>query len=248
MSNQQYAANKYTCLYTGLETCIEGFLSDRRDEDPPLPKMKLGVLVERAGAAIQRIVSDFAEADQWLYFRVSADLGAGGRVVTHEIAPMLRQLKSNHPIKGWWWLYKTDARGPAVRLRVFVPSDASRELEMAVGREFSKLGRDFKVLCYEPELCLFGGADGIRAAHEYFCADSEFLGAWAGEREPSQGAIIPEGLSLALILRLLHACGLDLFECWDVFDRLCERRRIGHAGDKRFVRYQEVAKKVIQSG
>jgi len=238
----------YAQLYAGLETCIGSFISDQGDKNSAFRELKPGVLVERAGAAIQRTIADFAGADRWLYFRVSADVSAGSRVVTREIAPMLRRLKNSHSIKGWWWLYKIDSRGAAVRLRIFVPPGASREVEMAIGAQLADLGRDFRMLCYEPELRLFGGADGMRAAHEYFCADSEFLAAWPQEDEPLQNPIIPEGLSVALILRVLRSSGLDLFECWDVFDRICERRRIGHPSDERFARYQELAKKVIQAG
>jgi len=195
----------YAQLYAGLETCIGSFISDQGNKDSAFREMKTGVLVERAGAAIQRTIADFAGADRWLYFRVSADVSAASRVVTREIAPMLRRLKNSHPIKGWWWLYKIDSCGAAVRLRIFVPPGASREVEMAIGAQLAELGRDFRMLCYEPELRLFGGADGMRAAHEYFCADSEFLAAWPQESEPLQNPIIPEGLSVALILRVLRA-------------------------------------------
>lgn len=233
-------------LYAALAACIGSLLSAQCNANGDRRETKVGILVERAGATIERMIRDFADSDRWLYFRVATDSSEGSRLVAHQIAPMLRRLKNNHSINGWWWLNKIDSRGAAVRLRVFVPS-ASREVELAIRAQLAEFGRDFRVLCYEPELRLFGGIDGMRAAHEYFCADSEFLAAWGQEGEPQQKPIIPEGLSVALILRILRSAGLDLFECWDVFDRVCDKRRIGHTSDARFARYQELARKVVQA-
>jgi hypothetical protein len=57
---------------------------------------------------------------------------------------------------------------------------------------------------------------------------------------------IPEGLSLALIMHTLHGAGLDLFEQWDVFDRICAKRPQG-ARTKAIEHFQELAQKVVGS-
>jgi thiopeptide-type bacteriocin biosynthesis protein len=234
-------------LYQGLERIVEDFVSGRSVEVGSQAEYNLSDIVEQAGAAICRIIERAADSDRWLYLRISVDANTQDKIVSDDIAPLLEQLRESYPIKGWWWLYKHDPLGSAVRLRVAVPASVTRDTERAIGARLAESGRDVKTLCYEPELRLFGGAEGIKTAHEFFCKDSEFLARWAQGNDLPRHPIIPEGLSLALIIRLLTASGLDLFECWDVFDRVCDKRRVGDLTDIRFAKYQQLAANVLRA-
>lgn len=209
---------------------------------------RVGILVEETGAIIERAVARSLSQEQWLYFRISSDPSKSKGLVAHELGPLLRDVGHIHPFKGWWWLYKADVRGPAVRLRVFVSNESSSEVEAAIKSRLSKLHHDFTMPCYEPEILLFGGPHGMQAAHEFLCADSAFLASWAETDSSPTGSLIPEGLSLALIMRVLQAANFDLFERWDVFDRVAQKRAFGQHDDKRFQRYAELVRKIIAAG
>ena len=169
-------------------------------------------------------------------------------MLVHEVAPMVRAVRDTHPVKAWWWLYKTDLLGPAIRLRVLPSRYAGRQVADAVRQGLGALGHTCSMPCYEPELLLFGGTYGMRAAHDWFSADSEFLVSWAATDVSGRGPLIPEALSLALVMHMLRAAGLDVFECWDVFHAVAQKRVFGNPEDKRFRKYEELAQRVISAG
>jgi thiopeptide-type bacteriocin biosynthesis protein len=212
-------------------------------------EVNLGALVERANAAVSRVFSQAAEREQWLYFRISAASTAEANVMiaTH-IAPMLQQWKGDGSIRGWWWLNKSDSFGNAVRLRIQALQRSRREIEAAAKKQLKDFDCQFAMLCYEPELRLFGGTVGMRIAHDQFCADSGFLSEWMRESGHGRLPIIPAVLSVAVIFRLLRAAGLDLFESWDVFDRVCHKRPVGNAPSWGAPDIQRIAAKVVRFG
>jgi thiopeptide-type bacteriocin biosynthesis protein len=206
----------------------------------------LDTWIEQAGAAVYQLLLRNADAEHWLYFRIAVQSNQqANRILAQEIAPLLKKLGAQYPILGWWWINKMDVCGNALRLRVHV-SDAQTEAGPALEKHFKDVGWNVAQLRYEPELCLFGGPAGIRLAHAYFCFESEFLADWMRQSDESDH-VLPEGLSLAIVLRTLRAAGLDLFEQWDVFDRLCHKRP-QTAGSTTPSSIQAVASKVVHAG
>jgi thiopeptide-type bacteriocin biosynthesis protein len=245
VADGQRIAQGHEQLYDGLEILIKNYLKAQGDCQEPSDQRDLGEIVERTGAAIERLLSESAGTEQWLYLRVSVPDGAGVALIAHEMAPLFDQLRSDAAIHGWWWLNKHDPSGPALRVRILIAPRMRAEIEKIVAQQLARLQRDFRVLRYEPELRLFGGSEGMAAAHDHFCADSAFLAAWAQCEEPLSRPIIPEGLSLAFIFHMLRASGLDLFEQWDVFDRVYDKREIGGGGENVFPFFQKLAAKVV---
>lgn len=214
----------------------------------PSDRAWLGNLIEHARATLARTIAQSLAEDHWLYVRIPIDPVGGRRMLLQQIVPMVRDVQRTMPILGWWWLCKRDMRGAAIRLRLFVAPDASQRVAETIRLRLDGLGHAFTMPCYEPELLLFGGPHGMRAAHDFFCADSAFLAAWAEKQPADRGALIPEGLSVALTMRMLQAAGLDLFERWDVFDRVAGKRVAGSADDSRFARYEALARQIVAAG
>jgi thiopeptide-type bacteriocin biosynthesis protein len=246
MTKHDTSAAAIEQLYSDIERSITGFFSSDYGKNF-FGELNVGYIVEQADAAIHRAITESAEGERWLYFRLAMEDAGHDKIISHEIAPLMQGLKSVSLINGWWWLYKRDPHGLAARLRIAMPEPAFREVEIAVAARCGRLGRSYRVLQYEPELRLFGGSRGMKAAHQHFCEDSAFLAAWARQDGSPSLPIIPEGLSLALTIRLLRAAGLDLFECWDVFDRVCDKRRLGNLDDSRLAGYRTLAAKVAQA-
>jgi|SRR6185312_3200144 len=207
----------------------------------------LGALVEEAGATLVSTLTDADDAMSWLYFRIGVDAGKENLAMAHQIFPILCELQTIFPVERWWWLNKTDITGSAMRLRLSVRREARAQVTTELQKRFEMIRLDATVLRYEPELCLFGGPAGIRIAHDQFCADSRFLAAWMSGIETITSPIIPEGLSLAIILTMLRACGLDVFELWDVFSRVCLKRDFFPQAHPARNEFERVAQTVINA-
>jgi thiopeptide-type bacteriocin biosynthesis protein len=186
----------------------------------------LGYVVERAIQAIEAGIREQERSEHWIYFRVAVEPANRSRMIVFDIAGSIAESSSVVPITQWWWLNKWDPLGSAVRLRLQVPFDRIGEAEGEVASRLRRRGLKLSVLCYEPELRLFGGAEGIRIAHEFFAYDSGFLVDWARQSDAQQVPMIPPGLSLALMIEFARASGLDLFELWDLFDRVAAKRAV----------------------
>lgn len=235
-------------LCAEVEELLKGQLARRGGGIEECPE-NLGALVEETSAVITRLLARNSGTEQWLYFRVSVESQAEANLLlARHVAPALRELKGRHPFAGWWWLNKQDSLGKGVRLRIRVPSRRRKEVELAVREHLAAFDCQFSMLEYEPEVRLFGGAVGIGLAHEHFCADSEFLTDWMRLGDIAQPPVIPVGLSLALIFLTLRAAGLDLFECWDVFDRVRAKRRSPDNNDEIPPRIERLALKIINAG
>jgi thiopeptide-type bacteriocin biosynthesis protein len=214
-----------------------------------LNEVDLGALVESANAAICRLISESSDLERWLYFRIAVESTAGANAfLAYRLAPMLRELVEPYGITRWWWLRKGDEFGRAVRLRIAVPSSNTKEITLDVSARLERLGCNLTPLRYEPELRLFGGAAGIKIAHDHFCADSKFLVSCMHEANSEGLPVIPLGLSLALALRLLRSSRLDLFESWDVFDRICAKRPGTQNQRGATAKFQRLAETVVHAG
>lgn len=183
-----------------------------------------GPMLERLAAAIRRAWTEHAEPQSWLYFRIAVAAGEGNAVMATTVAPLLALHEQQQAIHSWWWLNKTDVLGSAIRLRVLAPPVDRASLRELLESRLRAAGLSVSTLIYEPEMCLFGGSAGMSIAHRYFFEDSRFLVAWIRSGDPHRTPAVPDGLALALGLRLLQAAGLDLFETWDVFARVLDKR------------------------
>jgi thiopeptide-type bacteriocin biosynthesis protein len=189
---------------------------------------RIPAAIERAAAAIDAAIDDVVPRKErdgpWLYLRLPMPSGDRGEFLKLRLAPLLGGWSSRHPLDGCWWLYKPDPFGDAIRLRVRLRSGVDTELRRVLRAECEYvLGGEVASLRYEPELRLFGGPVGMALAHVQFMRESEFLLAWA-QASDARIPTLPHGLSLAIVLAMLRAAGLDTFECWDVFDKVCAKR------------------------
>jgi thiopeptide-type bacteriocin biosynthesis protein len=196
---------------------------------PPQPSLDAAALanvVEMSCTTVLRLITAPQASPQWLYFRVGLNSAQDAKPIVSEIGSYLRRFVGNGCARGWWWLVKGDPYGPALRVRVQFAEQAPAAFSKGFEQKLAELGLESRTLAYEPELRLFGGTRGMELAHWHFFADSDFMSCWMASSEPESAYAIPEGLSLALIFRLLKASRLDLFECWDVFDRVESKRSL----------------------
>lgn len=153
-----------------------------------------------------------------------------------EIAPLCMQLTSQGYISRWWFLRKGDGV-PHLRLRVFgeeptLSNTVVLRVEEVLGNiESSGRIAHWTSLCYEPETMVFGGAQGMEAAHDLFHKDSLALCQWLAveqqltrENSQSQAYKRRAEASLLVIQRLLRGAELDIFEQWDVWTRMANLR------------------------
>lgn len=234
--------------YPDLEKCVKKYFSAYCGNRPAVEYKDVAAIMEKTDAFLHHLVAKSGEIEPWLYFRVSADIGNENVPLFTEIAPKLQELTNQHPQLRWWWLCKRDVLGAAVRLRILAPAEESSEVEQTMIDHFKRYGREVRILQYEPELRLFGGSHGMEAAHDLFCEDSKFLAAWARSENRLQRPVIPEGLSVSFLFHLLSAAGLDLFERWDVFERVSDKRKLDRANDEKYLRFQMLVKRALTAG
>lgn len=206
-------------LAVSVAEAIAQFYDDKRK------CFHMGYVVERAIQAIESGISEQDHSECWIYFRIAVNPRRRKKTIVFDVAESIWESISAVPITRWWWLNKSDVLGPAVRLRLQLPFEHIREAKDEVSLRLTQKGLELSILPYEPELRLFGGVTGIKVAHELFAYDSNFLVAWARQSDiQEQLPLIAPGLSLALMIDLARACGLDLFELWDLFDRIAAKR------------------------
>lgn len=207
-----------------------------------------GSLVEAAHASIWRLVPSCDVPSDWIYFRLGISPEQNWKTLVMLVGTCLRARAADFHIAGWWWLNKHDPCGPALRVRIQMPPACKEDFAEWFATRLSALGCAARTLVYEPELRLFGGPVGMKLAHCQFCIDSDFLSHWLLNDPATSAHVIPEGISVALVLRLLSASGLDPFECWDVFDRLHDKRAFVKLEEEGILRFETVLKKVLGSG
>jgi thiopeptide-type bacteriocin biosynthesis protein len=186
------------------------------------PFLDSGTVAERLLAAGRRELDRAAEPERWLYYRFPLeDAAEARRLVALRVGPCLRQAAAGHAVGGWWWLQKHEPEGWHLRLRVGVERDYAGRAEAEIAAKLEgALGRPITTVAYEPELALFGGTDGLRLAHEFFAADSEFLARWFAADPDGVHSQQEPGMSVILAQHLLRSAGLDAFERWDVWLRI----------------------------
>lgn len=217
----------------------------RDQQHPAFPAGEGGALIEAVQATIWR---EFPHGpSDWIYFRVAIASDEDRNRLVTDIGAELRRNATRFRICGWWWLNKTDLHGIAIRLRVWLPPEQKAGCKKWLQELMKLWGHEVTTLIYEPELRLFGGSAGMELAHKHFCADSEFVSRWLQQRDRITQFAIPPGLSLALVIRFLGACRLDVFECWDVFDRVEDKRAFPDAIGHDTANADSVVAKIIAS-
>ena len=228
---------------------LEGYLRERmaqgRDENQP--EQDAGNVTEKALAAIDRIISEETAPQRWLYLRISVLPENAAEFMARDLAPILCKMQSDGDILGWWWLGKQDITGSALRIRIY-PQGRFDSIAEFLETHLKQIGCRFSRLQYEPEMRLFGGSTGIDLAHRLFCCESRFLADWMQTDISRKPPLLPPGLSLALIFKLITACGLDIFECWDLFDKVCDKRGASGIHEKLIEETRTLARKVLLSG
>lgn len=209
-----------------------------------------GSILERIEACIQACVKEQSREETWIYLRIShQDHNMYSRIIQADILPVIAELERALPVHAWWWLSKQDTTGTAMRLRIAVAAADAPQAEKLLADDLRRKAYDVRSLRYEPEMRLFGGAVGMKLAHEVFFRDSQFLALWAQCQEQPQYPFIPIGLMLALMVHMVREAGLDTFEIWDVFEQLsCARPLHAENDSDGYRNYQEMAAKVIRRG
>lgn len=175
-----------------------------------------------------------AEQD-WYQVRVQfPDWSTAEKIGAERLGPRLDHLRSDGAVGGWWFLRKH----PCWRLRLHGADTAAVDHELGELTAAGVLARWWPTV-YEPETAAFGGPAGMGTIHDLFCADTR--GVLDCVRHDACGLGRRE-LSLLLISGLLHAAGLDGFECGDVFDRVARLRSTQAEADT--VRIEHLAQHV----
>ncbi|WP_371780586.1 thiopeptide-type bacteriocin biosynthesis protein [Streptosporangium subroseum] len=162
----------------------------------------------------------------WYQVRVQfADWSTAETIGATQLGPRLDELQAGGAVAGWWFLRKH----PCWRLRLYGADTTAVDHVLDELTAAGLLTRWWPTV-YEPETAAFGGAAGMGAAHDLFCADSRGVLDYARRSEPGLGR---RELSILLISALMRAAGLDWFERGDVFDRVARLRPTPDVGDAR---------------
>ncbi|TYB40794.1 methyltransferase, FxLD system [Actinomadura chibensis] len=138
------------------------------------------------------------------------------------LGPALADAEKKGLISRWFFVRKS----PTWRLR-YVPTDGSAQRYLArVLDRASFEGRpiDWRIGIYEPETAAFGGAAGMRVAHDLFHRDSRHVLRHLG-RPSSTWSLGRRELGVLLCSVLMRSAGQDWFEQGDVWTRVARHRR-----------------------
>lgn len=214
----------------------------------PKTPAELGRLLEVVKGAIDASTSQDCDHSVWLYYRIAVpSWEQAAQAIPGIIWPIMDVLSRKALIHGWWWLYKQDLLGSAIRLRLFIPRHSVDEVDCCFIHAIAESEYQVFSLVYEPEIHLFGGPEGIETAHKFFCADSRFLARWAVLDASVRDTIVPAGLSVALIIRLLSAAKLDSFEIWGFMEKLAATRSAGSPADNELLQYRKMLTMILPS-
>jgi thiopeptide-type bacteriocin biosynthesis protein len=162
--------------------------------------------------------------EAWYQVRVEfGDWSAAEQVGALRLRPALDQLAADGAAAGWWFLRKH----PCWRLRLLDADTTIIDHALDDLVTSAVIARWWPTV-YEPETAAFGGPAGMDCVHDLFCADSRGVLNYLRHDTPGLGR---RELSILLLGGLMHAAGLDGFECGDVFDRVARLRPAPAATD-----------------
>ncbi|MFG1955591.1 thiopeptide-type bacteriocin biosynthesis protein [Micromonospora sp. NPDC048830] len=194
-----------------------------------VPVAELIELAERYQAAGRAALTSDRAAANWHQVEIEfPDRYTAERTVATRIAPRLRQAEDSGVVTSWWYIRKT----PHWRLRLR-PDESQRQLRAFVTQMLDELASKRFVVAwssgiYEPESCVFGGPEGMEAAHRLFHADSAnalaYLRHVGSPRNPQSPLLGRRELSVLLCTTLLRAAGQDWHEQADVWHRVTRMR------------------------
>jgi thiopeptide-type bacteriocin biosynthesis protein len=163
-------------------------------------------------AALQRRAED-----AWYQVRIQfPDWSAAEEIGATRLGPALDGLATEGAVTDWWFLRKY----PCWRLRLPGANTAAVNRMLDELTDSGAIQRWWPTV-YEPETAAFGGQAGMDTVHDLFCADSAGVLDYLRHDAPGLGR---RELSILLLNGLMHAAGLDTFECGAVFDRVARLR------------------------
>jgi len=114
---------------------------------------------------------------EWLYLKVYGGPGALDELLTRTLLPFVRPMVEAECISGWFFIRFADPhhhlrirlKGTPEQLRQLMPLIFATFNPLLFSGELSKLEFD----TYQREIERYGGVEGVLAAEEIFCADSD---------------------------------------------------------------------------
>ncbi len=156
----------------------------------------------------------------WQLYLEFADWHRADGVAAERLVPTLRLLESEAGLS-WWYIRKH----PCWRLRLRTP-DREERMRVRIETVLNTLVRAGHLRrwwtgVYEPESIVFGGPEGMEAAHELFHADSRAVLTVQEQDHPGLGR---RELSVLLCSALIRGAGLEWYEQGEVWHRVAQER------------------------
>lgn len=161
----------------------------------------------------------------WINLRISMEQRPTREFLIDNMGPLVASLAEVHSPAAWWFLVKRDVDGVAMRLRIASSEGDRGATHRAIDSWLERQQLQAAFPIYEPEYHIFGGPVGMQLAHQAFCADSAFVHTFVSTIGPkAERLLLPVGLSLIALVRLIRATGADDFELIDIFERVKRMR------------------------
>lgn len=180
----------------------------------------------------------------WLNFRIELDDPDKYQSTLRQIYYILQEITNEEIINGFWYVRKKDV-SYHIRLRIMTNIIYKTKLSSKIKREISKLDIEgITQSVYEPEVCLFGGEAGMKLAHEFFSIDSEFILKFLSHIDIDK-LISLDSVSLWLWQSLIKEMNFDLYERWDIWNKVWQLRRFEETESSSTQHYQEKLSKLF---
>jgi thiopeptide-type bacteriocin biosynthesis protein len=171
---------------------------------------------------------------EWLYVKLYGGPAALDDVLVRAATPLLERAYAAGLMSRWFFVRYTDPH-VHLRIRFQTRSDSlSRELLALVSVSFNPLldsGRIWKIQfdTYEREIERYGGTEGMLAAEDIFCADSEAVLSILSSLSDDKGAALRWQLALLGVDKLFSDFGFSLAE---------RRDFVGHRRDTHLPKFR----------